>query len=204
MTERPARADLDAYVAANAGRYTDDVLYQTLVAAGYPAADVRAALARASAGHRPQRTGPRAVRTILVAYVAVFALLSVGMLLNSRPAGYLMPSGAGGIPILAGALGFAFVVSLVWVGSRRLFAMLVLAVVGLYAVAALSGGGGGLVMGLVLAGLAVGGVVVILRAKPVDAGHEPALALLLVVPILLLLGVGGICVASGLPIPGSA
>jgi hypothetical protein len=199
-----SRADLDAYVAANTGTYTDDVLYQTLVEAGYPADDVRAALARASAGHRPQRTGSRAARIILVAYVAVFAVLSLGMLLNSRPAGHLMPSGPAAIPILAGALGLAFAASLVWVASRRLSALLILLVVGLYALAALTGGGGGLLIGVVLAILAVGGIVAILRVRNVNTGREPDLALLLVIPTLLLLGVAGICVASGLPIPGTA
>jgi hypothetical protein len=198
------RADLDAYVAENTGRYTDDALYQTLVEAGYPADDVRAALTRASAGHRPRRTGPRAVRTIVIAYVVVFALLSVGMLLNSRPAGHFMPSGPGGIPILAVALGFAFFASLVWVASRRVFAAIVLVVVGLYALAAVTGGGGGLLIGVAMAALAVGGIVVILRTKSVNTGGEPELALLLAIPIILLLGVGGICVASGLPIPGTA
>lgn len=198
-----SRENLDAYVAANVGRYTDDAIYQALVAAGYPADAVRAAITRASAGNRPPRTGARAVRAILIAYVVVFALLSFGMLLNSRPAGHLMPSGPQAIPFLAGALGVAFVVSLVWVASRRLFAVLVLAVVGLYALAAVSGGGG-LLIGAVMAILAVGGIVVIVRAKSGNAGGEPGLALLLAVPILLLLGVGGICVASGLPIPGTA
>jgi hypothetical protein len=199
-----SRANLDAYLAANAGRYTDDALYGTLVAAGYPADDVRAALANAAANPRPQRTVPRAARTILVAYVAVFALLSAGMLLNNRPGGYpLMPNAAGGIWILAWSLGAALVASLIWVASRRLFVIIILGFIGLYGIGAFASGGGNFLIGLIIAIFGIGSAVLVLRS-PGSAGpvREPELAFLLAIPVLLLLGIGGICLASGLPIPG--
>ena len=198
----PRRADLDAYVAANAGRFTDDALYTTLVGAGHSPEDVRSALARASTVGR-QRPAPRAVRTILVAYVAVFAVLSIGMLLNGRSRGYLMPDAAGGIGILAGSLGVAFVASLVWVASRRLFAILVLVSIVAYGLAAVSSGGSSPLVGLLVVLVFGGGVVIMLRRKT-DGGGETDLGVLLVLPMLLLFGVAGICLASGLPIPGGA
>jgi hypothetical protein len=197
------RADLDAYVAANAGRFTDEALYTTLVAAGHSPEDVRSALARAST-LQPQRAAPRAVATIVVAYVAVFALLSIGMLLNNRPGRYLMPDAAGGIGILAGSLGFAFVASLVWVASRRLFGILVLLSIAAYGLTALVSGGSSPILALVIVLVFGGGIALMLRRKAGGGGGEADLAVLLALPMLLLIGVAGICLASGLPIPGSA
>ena len=198
-----SHAELDAYVAAHAGRYTDEALIDTLVAAGYPADDVRLALAGAASQHGPQRARPRAFRTVVVAYVAVFALLSVGMLLNGRPAGYLMPDAGGGIGILAMSLGAAFVASLIWLASRRLFVILILVGFALYGLAAITQGGGSILVALAAIGLGLGGTVVLLR-RQTDAGprRQTELSLLLALPVILLLGVAGICVASGLPIPG--
>jgi hypothetical protein len=196
-------AELDAYVAANAGRYTDDVLYSTLVAAGHRPEDVRSALASASSDLRPKSAAPQAVRRILVAYVAVFALLSTGMLLNGRPAGYLMPTPDAGIQILAWSLGVTLVASLVWVASRRFFGVLVLALVVAYALGAASQSGWLSLIGLVTVSV-VGGVVLLRQPRRVGIGGEASLALLLAIPVLMLLAVAGICVASGLPIPGRA
>ena len=200
----PSQTALETYVAANAGRYTEEALYSTLVAAGYPADDVRVALASAAANLLPRRTRPRAVQTILIAYVVVFAVLSAGMLLNHRTGGYLMPNAGGGIAILATSLGVCFVASLIWVASRRLFVILLLIFIALYGFGALTRGSGSL-FSLVIVAFAVGGVVVLLRRpRPAGAVGEPELALLLVLPLLFLLGVAGICVASGLPIPGTS
>lgn len=196
-------ADLEAYVAANAGRYTDEALHDTLVAAGYPAADVRAALAGAASHLRPQRTGPRALRAVIIAYAVVFALLSAGMLLNGRSPAYLMPDAEGGIGILALSLGVAFVASLIWMASRRLFVILILLGIALYGLTGITQGGDGIVVALAAIVLGLGGTVVLLR-RPPDAGtrRETEISLLLALPVILLLGVAGICVASGLPIPG--
>lgn len=197
-------AELEAYVAANAGRYTDEALFEKLVAAGYPPDAVRTALAGAASHLRPQPTGPRALRAVTLAYVAVFALLSAGMLLNGREAGYLMPNAEGGIGILAISLGTAFVASLIWVTSRRLFVILILLGVALYGlVAAMAPGTNSILVALAAIGLGLGGTVVLLR-RPTDPGprRQTELSLLLALPVILLLGVAGICVASGLPIPG--
>jgi len=191
-------ADLEGYVAANAGRFTDEILYSTLVAAGHSPDDVRSALASASARLRPKSAAPQAVRRILVAYIAVFALLSVGMLLNHRPPGYLTPTAWGGIQILAGSLGFAVVASLVWVASRPFFGVLILALV----VASMASGWLSLI-GLVTV-LVIGAVVVRRQPRPPVGATGASLALLLSIPLLMLFVVAGICVASGLPIPGGA
>jgi hypothetical protein len=196
-------ADLEAYVAANAGRFTDDVLYSTLVAAGHSPEHVRSALARASARLRPQSAAPQAVRRILAAYGAVFALLSAGMLLNGRSAGYLMPDAEGGIRILAMSLGVTLVASLIWVANRRLFGILMLALAAAYLLGAGSGSGLLSLVGLVIV-LVVGGVVLARQSRRSASGGEATLALLLAIPLLMLFVVAGICVASGLPIPGGA
>ena len=75
-----------------------------------PREDIAAALADAAVrGLGGPPTG-RAVRTILVAYVVTFAILSLGMLANSgRSSGHLLPDAIGGIAILAGGLLVAFV-----------------------------------------------------------------------------------------------
>jgi hypothetical protein len=198
-----ATADLDSYVAANAGRFTDEVLYATLVAAGHPPEDVRSALASASAQLRPKSAAPQAVRRILVAYIAVFALLSVGMLLNHRPPGYLAPTAWGGIQILAGSLGFAVVASLAWVASRAFFGALILALIVAYALGASTASGWFALIGLVTV-LVIGGVVIRRQPRQPGVGAEASLALLLAIPMLMLFAVAGICVASGLPIPGGS
>ena len=201
-SDRGAIADLDAYVAANAGRFTDEVLYSTLVAAGHSPEDVRAALASASARLRPRSAAPQAVLRILLSYGAVFALLSAGMLLNGRPAGYLMPDTGEGIRILAISLGVALVASLIWVASRRFFALGALALFVAYVLGATVGSGLLALLSLV-AVLVVGGVVLV-RQPRVSGIGQASLALLLAIPLLMLLVVGGICLASGLPIPGGS
>jgi hypothetical protein len=193
-------AELESYVAANAGRFTDDVLFSTLVAAGHPPEDVRSALASASSRLRPQSAAPQAVRRILLSYGAVFALLSAGMLLNNRPAGYLMPDPESGIRILAGSLGVALVASLIWVASRPFFGVLILALFVAYALGATAASGWLSLIGLVTV-LVIGGVVIRRQPRPVGMGTAASLGLLLAVPMLMLVVVAGICVASGLPIP---
>jgi hypothetical protein len=201
--EPDTTADLGAYVAANAGKFTDEVLYSTLVAAGHAPEDVRSALARASSRLRPQSAAPKAVRRILLSYVAVFALLSAGMLLNGRPAGYLMPTHDAGIQILAWSLGVTLVASLIWVASRRWFSLCAAALFVAWALGASTSSGLVALVGLVIV-LVVGGVVLVRQPRQPAIGGEATLALLLAIPMLMLVVVGGICVVSGLPIPGGA
>jgi hypothetical protein len=195
-------AALNAYVSEHAGKYTDEAIRDALVKAGYPPEDVRTALANAGSHLVFQSAAPRAVRTILMAYVAVFALLSAGMLVNGRPAGYLMPNAAGGIGILAGTMVFAFVVSLIWVASRRVFAILVALAIGGFAALGLGPGVRINAFNVVPIVLAVVVVIFVLRL-PRTAGARPeTLGVLLAVPIILLVGVAGACLATGMPIPG--
>jgi len=204
-----SRADLDAYLAANSGRFTDEALYATLVAAGHAPDDVRAGLKRAWALRRESPT-QRARRTILIAYFGVFAVLSIGMLLNGRGRGYLMPDAAGGIALLAGSLGVALVASFVWVASRRLFGLLILLLVVAYGVSALASGAGAVPLSLLIVLVFGGGLVLLGRRKGSGiagvggGGVETDIGVLLVLPLLLLIGIAGLCLASGLPIPGSA
>lgn len=201
--EPDTTADLGAYVAANAGKFTDEVLYSTLVAAGHAPEEVRSALASASAHLRPQSASPKAVRRILLSYLAVFALLSAGMLLNGRPAGYLMPTHEAGIQILAWSLGVTLVASLIWVASRRLFSLCAAALFVAWALGASTSSGLVALVGLVIV-LVVGGVVLVRQPRQPAIGGEATLALLLAIPMLMLFVVGGICLASGLPIPGGS
>ena len=205
-TGSAGQADLDAYVTANVGRFTDDALYAALVAAGHSSDNARAALAREQT-LRPERAAPRARRTILIAYFGVFALLSIGMLLNGRGRGYLMPDAAGGIALLAGSLGVALVASLVWVASRQLFALFVLLLIVAYALLAITSGAGGLPLSLLIV-LVIGGGFVFLarrRGAGISGGGgavQTDIAVLLLLPMLLLIAIAGICLASGMPIPG--
>jgi hypothetical protein len=195
----PTAAKLQAYVDANAGRFTDEAITAELEKAGYAQDAIRAALAEAaSRGLGPAPTG-RAVKLILGAYVVTFAILSLGMLANAGGfSGQYMPDAAGGIAILGASLGVAFVASLFWISSRRLFAIVVAVILGLVGVGSIASG----IAGLVILALAVGIGVVAVRSSSASAGRSPVeLGVLLVVPLLLLLVVGGICVASGLPIP---
>jgi hypothetical protein len=204
-TGSAGQADLDAYVTANAGRFTDDALYGALVAAGHSPDEARAALARGRT-LTPERAAPRARRTILIAYFGVFALLSIGMLLNGRGRGYLMPDAAGGIALLAGSLGVALVASLVWVASRQLFTLFVALIIVAYALLAITSGAGGLPLGLVIVFVIGGGFVFLARRRSAGISGGGAvqtdIAVLLLLPMLLLIAIAGICVASGMPIPG--
>jgi len=196
--DRPSEGTVEAYVRQHVGHFTDDAIYATLVAAGHPPDAVRAALA---AVPRSAPVTPRAVRAVFGAYVGVFVLLSLGMLLNSRPAGYLMPSGPGGIGLLGVSLAVAFGLSLLWIASRRAFVILAAILIGLSFLSSLSGGTP--ILQVVLVAAAVGVVLFLARRGSAAGPRVPAtMGLLLVMPILMLLGVAGICVASGLPIPG--
>jgi hypothetical protein len=194
----PTAEKLRAYVDANAGRYTDEALTAELIRAGYPPDDVRASLAEAAGRGLERPPTGRAAMTILAAYGITFLVLSLGMVANHGTAnGEFMPTASGGIQILATSLGLTFVASLVWIASRRLFA------VGIGALVALAGLGGiSTFAGLAAIAIGVGIIILAVRTRPSTAVGPPAtLGALLVVPVLLLLVVGGICVASGLPIP---
>jgi len=197
-----ASGTLKAYVAANAGTFTDEAITAALLRAGYPADDIRVALAESSKHLRPNRAAPKAVRAILIAYVATFLVLSAGMLLNSgRLSGEFMPSGMGGIAILAVSLVVVFGLSMIWVASRRAFLILILVLLVGPGISSVGGGGASTTLGLAILVVALGGIAFLALRRGTPGGGQTAIAVLLAVPILLLLVVAGICVGSGLPFP---
>lgn len=199
---------LRRYIAQQGGTFTDEALTAKLLAAGHPEADVRSALAehRAEQGAGPTRK--RAIRVIVIAYVGIYALLSIGMLANGRPPGHLMPDAGGGIVILTGTLIAAFVASMLWVASRWAFGILFF---GLLTLATIGGATSsfaypGYWSPIVFVPPAIGilGLIWLLRrGRPAGRGMV-ALEVLLAIPIVLLVGVAGACLATGLPIPGGA
>ncbi len=196
---QPTAAKLQAYVAANQGKFTDAVMTAELTQAGYAVEDIRAALAAAVPRVTPPPTG-RAVRTILVAYGVTFALLSLGMFANTgRNMGSYVPDSTAGIAILGVSLAAALVASLIWVTSRRVFALAVALFLGLSGIGSIVGGAiAG--FGFVLAAIFVAWLA-LRTSSPPSERTTATLNMLIVVPMLFLLAVGGICVASGLPIP---
>lgn len=201
----PGSDPIDAYIAANEGRFTDEALTAALVAAGHAPEAIAAGLARARTRARatqPQNR-PKAVRAILIAYGAVFAILSVGMLLNTAPRGAYVPPALGGIVVLGVTLLVALALSAIWLATQRGFAIIVLIVVALGSLGGLTAGGGaGPVALAVTVGSIALAVVLIRRGSKGTAAAESALGVLLALPVILLLVVAGACVATGLPIPG--
>jgi hypothetical protein len=188
---------LEQYFRENQGRITEDALAERARAAGHTDAAIAAALESTRA--LPPAAGGRAVRAIIVSYGIVFAVLSLAMLANSSQSrGEFMPDGRGGIFILAISLGVAGLASLVWVASRRAF-WSILSVPAF--VAGLSALGSSPIWGLALIGGSIGVLWLMWRSDWRDVGTRADIGVLLLVPMLLLLGVGGICLASGLPLP---
>lgn len=196
----PTEERLQAYVDANAGRFTDEAITAELVRAGYAPDAIRAVLAEAAARGQVMPPTGRAVKTILAAYAITFAILSLGMLVNAgADLGSYMPNAVVGIAILAFSLFVAFVGSLIWISSRRVFAIAAAVLLGISGVIGIASSPG--FPGVVLLAIAIGIGVLALRTPSALVGRTTTLGVLLVVPALLLLVVGGICVASGLPIP---
>ena len=196
----PTAEKLNAYVEANSGKFTDAAITAELTRAGYPAEEIRAALEETARSAPPSQTG-RAVLTILVAYAVTFAILSLGMLANAGSGSpqEFRPDAGGGILILGGSLGVALLLSLLWVGSRRASALLFAALLGVYGVSSLGSGG---IVGIVLIAIAIALVVLVLRRSPAPSRRATqTLGVLLSIPVILLVIVAGLCIATGLPIP---
>lgn len=203
----PDVGELARYFDANRAKYTDEALAAEARRQGHPEATIEVALAQSHTSDLSHDVRSRAIRWILVGYVVTYALLDIGMLLNTRPQGHLMPSPTGGIGILTISLIVAFVVSMIWVASRRVFGLLFFAGLILYSLQSVQGIFNGFmyVSPIAFVPAAIGGVglVWVWRSRG-GARSAPAFEALLVVPLLILLGVSGICVASGLPIPGGS
>jgi hypothetical protein len=204
-------ADLETYIRVNRAAFTEDVLRRQALAAGHAPEAVEAALAAT----RPARgfaDRGRVARNLFAVYLAVYLILDVLMLINpanNRGSGFLGDIRGIGIVFLSMALGAAFVASLIWVASRRLFIGLVgigIAVTSLTTVVSALGAGATVGVVLAIAGIGVGAAVAFAAARVARSGApaSPSVELLMVMPILLLLAVGGSCVLSGLPIPRPA
>ncbi|MEW5990750.1 MAG: hypothetical protein AB1736_05305 [Chloroflexota bacterium] len=202
----PDVSALARYFIANRAKYTDEALAAEARRQGHSEATIQAALAQSGTSDASPDVRNRALRRILVSYLVTYALLDLGMLLNTRPQGYLMPSPTGGIGILTISLVVAFVISMIWVASRRVFGLLFFVGLILSSIQSVQGilyGGLQYLSPITLIPAAIGaiGLAWLWRSRG-GANGAPGFEALLVVPLLILLGVAGICVASGLPIPG--
>jgi hypothetical protein len=193
-------SDLEGYLRANRATVTEDALRRAALSAGHSPEAVDAALTATRDVAAPA-SGGSVVRRIFLSYLAVYLILDVLMLVNpaNKQSGFLGDASGIGIVILSVALGGGFLASLIWIASRQAFWLLVgvgIALAGLSAlanspIAAIVGVGiGG---ALALASLTYGRG----RSAPSAASAE----LLVSMPLLILLVIGGACVATGLPIP---
>jgi hypothetical protein len=113
---QPGAGGLSAYLAANRGRFTDEVLVEAAAKAGWSADAVRNELA---ALNDRQVTGPvraRARRIVIVLYLVGYLVLVVAMLSNVGNYG----AGPIGTIVLTVALGIAFALGSLWVGHKRI------------------------------------------------------------------------------------
>jgi hypothetical protein len=197
----PAGAtELEAYIRANRATFTEQALRREALAAGHPAADVDAALV-ATREAVPPVSGARAARNIFIAYLVTYLVLVLGMLVNpaiSSGSSFIDVRGLG-IVILSMALGAGFVGSLIWVASRRGFFLVLGIVLAIYGVATLGNDP------LTGAACAVGGGLLLVLALGLRRGtrapSSPSMEVLMSIPLLILVAVGGTCLVSGLPIP---
>jgi hypothetical protein len=199
--EPPAgTTELEAYIRANRATFTEEALRREALAAGYPAADVDATLV-ATREVVPPVSGTRAARNIFIAYLATYLLLVAGMLVNPAISGgssFIDVRGLG-IVILSMALGAGFVGSLIWVASRRGFFLVLGVALAIYGVASLRNDP------LSGAVFAIGGGLLALIALRLRRGgrapSSPSMEVLVSMPLLILVAIGGTCLVSGLPIP---
>jgi hypothetical protein len=107
---------MGAYINANYGVFTYDVLRAAVLESGNDRAAIDAALAQAAArGAGPVRARARLI--VRLAYAITYGLLVAGMLMSTGTNSY----GAGpfGMIILTMVLGAAFLTSVVWLRPRR-------------------------------------------------------------------------------------
>jgi len=192
---------LEAYIRENRASYTEPALRAAAIAAGHRPADVDAALT-ATRGPAAVVDRGRAVRNVFLAYLGVYLVLDVLMLINpaNQGEGFLGDVRGLGIVILSVALGAGFVASLVWIASPRAFWFLLGCGIVVYGVSLMTGYQPALVLTLGVSAIGIA----ILAGAPVykgQPGRAPSVELVMSIPLLILLAVGGVCVASGLPIP---
>jgi hypothetical protein len=199
-TPLPGESPIDAYVRENHLRYSEPAIRQALLAAGNQPAAIDAALARYRGDPGSIGAGRRSARILLVIYLGVFALLSVGMFANAaRFAGNSYGSIGLAIAVWAVVVAAGYGLSMIWVASRRaglIIGGLVVALVGL----SMMGGSGIAGPAMLVVGVAMV-VAAIAFGERIDRGLSTSAPVLLSVPLLILLALGGACVATGLPVP---
>jgi hypothetical protein len=183
------------------GTYVDQAFIDNIIGAGHAPEAPEAVVTSVPAppATADPRIAARARRAVLRLYLVTFAILSVGMFLDSRPStGGFMPTGPGGIPFLAISLFIAFVLAHVWIASPRRSCMLIGAVT---AAGSLQGAAvdRGAITGF-LVGAAV--AVVAWKAPPRPQAPNTRFAILISLPAIALLAVVGAYISSDLPIPG--
>ena len=195
----PGESPMDAYVRQNHLRYSEAAMRQALLAAGNQPEAVERALARYRGDPGSADAGRRSRRILLFIYLGVFALLSVGMLLNASEFGG-QAYGSIGLAIFVWAIVVAagYGISMIWVASRRVGLLLAGLVVALYGLSLLNGGGFAGVVVIIIGLVPVGAAIAF--GDRVDRGLSTSLPVLLSVPILIILALGGACVATGLPL----
>jgi hypothetical protein len=198
-TPLPGESPIDAYVRENHLRFSEAAMRQALLAAGNPPDAVERALGRYRGDPGSAGAGRRSARLLLVIYLGVFALLSVAMLANAGRIG-VETYGSIGLVIVVWAIVVAvgYGLSMIWVASRRLGLLLAGLVVALIGVS-ISGGAGIAGPAAIIAGLAMAGAAIAFGDR-IDRGLSTSLPVMLSVPLLILLAIGGTCIATGLPL----
>ena len=190
---------LETYIRANAGRYSEAALRRAALAAGNDPRLVDAALARY--GHDAGRTATRtATRATRIVYLVAFVVLSLGMFLNGvTNAGDSYGGTFLAIVVWGVVLALGYAAAHLWLASRRAGLLVLGLIVALAGFASLGMGGAGPI--LVLAtGLAVMAAAFRFGGQVAPA-MSTSLPVLLSVPLLIVLALGGMCIATGLPIP---
>jgi hypothetical protein len=196
----PAQGSLDAYVRENHLRYSETALREALLAAGHPRDAVDAALARHRGDAGSVGQGRSWARLLFFIYLGVFALFSVGMLTNIGSPEFQYAGSFLAIVIWAIVLAAGYGLSMIWVRSRRAGLVIMGAAVALYG--ASSAGSGGLAGPVALViGLAIIGAAIAFGDR-FGRAFSTSAPVILSIPLLILLALGGACVATGLPIPG--
>jgi len=193
MTDGEERS-LEAYIRENRGAVTEDALRAAAIAAGHPPEAVDAALV-ATRPTRPPVDRRRITRVVFAAYLVVFGVLAILMSANADQSG-MEGYQSLAIMVLAGALFVGFLFASSWIAGSRL-PMIVLGLgIALFGLGNLSG--------LAAGGLLAAGFGLILVFAAASYGERirmgPSTELLMIVPLLLLLAIGGACLATGLPL----
>jgi hypothetical protein len=198
-----SETDLEAYMRANRAALTEAALRRAALDAGHSPEAVDAALAATRNVGVPAATGAT-VRRIFVIYLAVYLILDALMLVNpaNQGTGLLGDTRGLGVLILSIALGVGFLASLVWVANRYAFWLLIGALLAVSGLGSMANNGISGIVSLVAGGALIAFTVVVARRG--GPRSMPSTELLLSMPLLILLVVGGACVASGLPIPRPA